>query len=231
MRWHVDRATVAAAGAWALGGATAFVRRGPSGRRSLTALGAGPDVVALVDALLPEVVARRIDASSVTLPRTVPMPAAAGDEGDDWNWMAIAAPPVVVPGEERVVEVADADPAIGALLAEASPRPSLQPGAVPGSRWVGVWEAGRLIAVAGRDGGVPGAPHLASIAVRPAVRGCGLGAAVTASLSRRLLAEGAPAVSLGYYAINAVAGRMYDRLGFGARHEWSSRRVPPLSGG
>ena len=72
---------------------------------------------------------------------------------------------------------------------------------------------------------MPGVPHLASIATHPSARGRGLGALVTAALTRRLLDEGAPVVTLGMYADNDVARRMYLRLGFRCDHRWSSRAV------
>ena len=73
----------------------------------------------------------------------------------------------------------------------------------------------------------PDVPHLASIATHPDVRGTGLGAAVTAALTRQLLAEGHEVVTLGMYADNVVARRMYLRLGYRCAHEFSSRAVVP----
>ncbi len=64
---------------------------------------------------------------------------------------------------------------------------------------------------------MPGVPHLASIATRPDVRGRGYGEAVTSSLTRAALLGGRPVVTLGMYADNAVARRLYQRLGFGER--------------
>ena len=46
----------------------------------------------------------------------------------------------------------------------------------------------RLVAVAADEPMRPDVPHLASIATHPDVRGTGLGAAVTAALTRQLLA-------------------------------------------
>jgi predicted GNAT family acetyltransferase len=74
---------------------------------------------------------------------------------------------------------------------------------------------------------VPGVPHLASIATLPAVRGRGLGEAVTSSLTRAALLAGRPVVTLGMYSDNAVARRLYQRLGFGDVRHWSSRRLRP----
>ena len=54
------------------------------------------------------------------------------------------------------------------------------------------------------------------------VVGAGAGGCV---LTRRLLDEGAPVVTLGMYADNDVARRMNLRLGFRCDHRWSSRAV------
>jgi predicted GNAT family acetyltransferase len=70
---------------------------------------------------------------------------------------------------------------------------------------------------------VRGVPHLASIATAAAVRGQGLGAAVTAWLTRALLAQHGR-VTLGMYADNEVARRMYRALGYRDTHLFSSGR-------
>jgi predicted GNAT family acetyltransferase len=72
---------------------------------------------------------------------------------------------------------------------------------------------------------VPGVPHLASIATHPRVRGQGIGTALTTTVTARLLAAGAPVVTLGMYADNDVARRMYARIGYVCSHRWSSRAV------
>ena len=64
--------------------------------------------------------------------------------------------------------------------------------------------------------------HLSSIAVDPAVRGQGLAKAVTAALTRTLLAEGNDLVTLGMYAANAAGRAVYDALGFVDDHRFTS---------
>jgi ribosomal protein S18 acetylase RimI-like enzyme len=59
--------------------------------------------------------------------------------------------------------------------------------------------------------------HLSSIGTRPEARGQGYGAAVTAALVRRLLAEGCDVVTLGMYESNAPGRALYDRLGMRER--------------
>ena len=59
-----------------------------------------------------------------------------------------------------------------------------------------------------------GASYLSSIGTRPAFRGRGLGALVTALATRDSLAAGSRLTYLGVFADNAIARRMYERLGF-----------------
>ncbi len=71
----------------------------------------------------------------------------------------------------------------------------------------------------------PGCPHLASIVTHGDHRGSGLGAAVTAWLTRRLLDAGSGVVTLGMYSDNDGARRVYRRLGFACAHELTSGRL------
>jgi predicted GNAT family acetyltransferase len=104
---------------------------------------------------------------------------------------------------------------------------------VPGrpgvERWVGLREGGELVAVGANAPISAPVPHLASIATLPALRGRGLGAAVTAALTRSLLAEGHSVVTLGMYSDNPVARRVYERLGFRCDHRFSSRTLAPAA--
>lgn len=73
----------------------------------------------------------------------------------------------------------------------------------------------------------PPVPHLASVTTHPDHRGRGLGRAVSAALTRALMAEGAPVVTLGMYADNDRARAVYTHLGFTCGAEFSSRRLLP----
>ncbi|GAB7189809.1 hypothetical protein NUM3379_05150 [Kineococcus sp. NUM-3379] len=219
--------------AWALPGAWAFLRPRPPGLagRTLTVLGAADAVGALAAGVLP--LLRAQDAVGwLTQSRGAPLPAGAGG-GDDWDWFWTAAAPPPQPGEEDVRALPPAAaPEVLDLLRRASPRSSAAPGEPGVLAWVGVRDgSGRLVACAAHTENVPGVPHLASVATDPAGRGRGLGAAVTAALTRRLLAAGAPAVTLGMYADNDVARRLYGRLGFVRAHALSSRRLPQEEAG
>jgi ribosomal protein S18 acetylase RimI-like enzyme len=59
-----------------------------------------------------------------------------------------------------------------------------------------------------------GASYLSSIGTRPAFRGRGLGGLVTALATSDSLAAGSRLTYLGVFAENAVARRLYARLGF-----------------
>ena len=187
----------------------------------LSALGAPRAVGALLEALLPELPPRQ----RVTVPRATPvhLPAWVGLQGTHWDFRWLGAPPAPQDGEDRVTEVDD-DVAVKALLTVASPRPSAQPGDPAVRRWVGVLDhaGGELVACAADTSSATGVGHLSSIAVRPDVRGRGLGRAVTAGLARRLFAEGCDVVTLGTYADNPDGRALYDALGFADDHPFTS---------
>lgn len=229
LRWQVRTDTVRRR--WERPGGTAVLQEGRRGIPVLTVVGS-PHVALSV---VPEALAEE-DVRRVTLPRgaveLLHEHDAAGriGPGDDWDWFWTDTAPPPVPGEERVARLDGADEEIRALLETASPRHSAVPGAPGIQRWVGVRDQdGRLVAVAANEPMRPDVPHLASIATHPDVRGTGMGAAVTGALTRALLAEGNPVVTLGMYADNAVARRMYLRLGYRCGHAFSSRAVLPAS--
>ena len=145
--------------------------------------------------------------------------------GIGWEWRWTTSAPPAVPGEERVVELAGADPrVIGELSAMLthSPRHSATPGRDDVAGWAGVRVAGRLVACAAWLELVPGVPLLASVAVHPDARLQGLAAALTAWVTRRALAAGAQAVTVDLYADNDTARRVYERLGFARAHDFVS---------
>lgn len=177
--------------------------------------------------------ARRADAGEPTAVgwMTLPRGAVVPDELLDalgvapfstWDWMVTVAPPPRARAEDDVVVLdptRDAE-AIVACLAEANPGTTADPTAPTEAAWVGVRTPdGALAGVFGaslRGGPGPGdvSWHLHGLGVRPSVRGRGLGAALTAAITRAGLAAGACWVSLGMYADNEHARRIYRRLGF-----------------
>lgn len=157
-----------------------------------------------------------------------------GDRGGDWDWMWTTRAPGPVPGEERVRPVdAGARDELTAFLAEHSPRTHGQPFARPGQLWVTVRDdAGRLLACGGSEPSAAGIPTLAGIAVHAGHRRAGLGAAVTAHLTRQAVAA-TGACTLGMFADNDAARRVYRRLGFTTGMRWRSRWLegsPPRAG-
>ncbi len=150
-----------------------------------------------------------------------------GDRGGDWDWMLTTTAPPEVAGEDRVGELhPDARAEAEAFLAAESPRTHGQPFARPGQRWVAVRDGeGALLAVGGAEPSEAGTPTLAGIAVAGRARGTGLGAAVTAALTRDAVATRG-ACALGVFADNAVAIALYHRLGFTTGMRWRSRWLP-----
>lgn len=205
---------------WMGAGATAWIGVDPHDLTpDLCALGDPGPVGELIGELLPELSPRQ----GLTAPRgtVARLPAWVGMAGTDWDFRWTATPPPEQPGEERVRVVTDLD-AVADLLAASSPTASAAPGDADVVRWLGTWEGDRLVACGADTSGVPGVGHLKSIAVHPDGRRQGLGAAVTAALTRALLAEGCEVVTLGMYADNAGGRAMYDRLGFTGEHRFTS---------
>ena len=222
--------------AWSGEQALVFSRRG-GGRDQpvrMTAVGpAGPAAALLVLAAseLPR------PPAAITVPRgALPLlPAQLRPPApEDWDWFWTTSDPPAVPGERHVAELPTGERTaeeLRAVLPAWSPRYSGEPGSPYVRRWCAVRdERGELLAVAAHVEYVPGVPHLASIATAPAARGRGLGAAVTAWLTRRALAERG-ICTMGMYADNAVARRLYRRLGYTDSHHWTSGTLATAAAG
>lgn len=177
---------------------------------------------AAVGSLLAELVEELPPRQRLTLPRGTPvhLPAWLAIDGTDWDFRWLAGPPPVQDGEDAVGPVPDDE--VAALLAVSSPTASAQPGDPNVRRWVGIRDAGGLLACAADTSSATGVGHLSSIAVHPSARGRGLGRAVTAALTRQLFADGCDLVTLGMYAANAAGRAMYDALGFADDHPFTS---------
>ena len=209
--------------------AVAFHRRSDHGVPGSAALGTSSALADLLDD--PEVRAWLTGGANrhLSVPRgTVGVVAERldlGTRGGEWDWMWTRDAPPVVPGEDHVVGL---DPSTRdeaeAFLTAHSPRTHGQPFAREGQCWVGVRDpvTGDLLAVGGSEPSAGGTPTLAGIAVATDRRGQGWGAAVTAHLTRRAVAE-TGACALGMFADNDVARRVYHRLGFTTGMEWTSR--------
>jgi acetyltransferase (GNAT) family protein len=210
-------------------GAVVFHRRSDHGVPGSAAIGTASGLETLLDD--PAVRARVTGGGNrhLSVPRGL-MPVVArrldlGHRGGEWDWMWTRTPPPLMPGEERV-EVLDPSSRDEAerFLAEHSPRTHGQPFARPGQRWVAVRDkaTGALIATGSSEPSAAGTPTLAGIATATGRRGEGWGAAVTAHLTRLAVAE-AGACTLGMFADNDVARRLYARLGYTTGMAWTSR--------
>lgn len=205
--------------AWLGVGATAWLGDRHQGRHYLSALGEPAAVGGLIEQLLPELP----PGIRLTVPRgtAAHLPAWVGMQRTDWDFRWLETPPPPQPGEDRVESLDDPE-AVASLLAADSPTASARPGDEGVRGWVGVRDAGVLLACAADTSWHSTNGHLSSIAVRHDARGRGLGSAVTAALARQLFGQGADLVTLGMYADNTVGRALYDRLGFTDTHHFIS---------
>ncbi len=213
----------------AVPGAVGFVRQNPLGRRSMTCLGDTDAIDRLLAAVREAGRFAELEVSSVSLPAAsvtlLHRHFTVGD-GGDWEWMWTTTAPPVMPGEAGLVALTARDlPDVQDLLEVGNPTTHARPGEHGDEAWVGVRDdAGRLVACAVQERNGAGRPHLAGITVHPSHRGRGLGLAMTAHLTR--LAVGLDGVcTLGMFADNDVARRLYHGLGYVTAHVWCSRQV------
>ncbi len=163
---------------------------------------------------------------------------------DDWEFRWTLTPPPAVPGEDRVVRLTERHhAAIDALLDDALPGTLSRPGFSGVRDWYGIFDDGQLVApgdgsefvapgdagqlvACGADRSRADVGFLASLAVGTRYRRRGLGAALTAAMTRRLFTEYA-VVALGVVWDNAPAIRLYQRLGFTQILERTSVTINP----
>jgi ribosomal protein S18 acetylase RimI-like enzyme len=206
--------------AWrsASGRAVAFTGYDAEDRiRALVALGPPEETAGLVLAVHGEVP----EYTRVVVPRGTPLPLS---EPVEWSFRATYDTPPPQPAESAAAWCDDED-AVADLLTLVSPGASAWPGDAKVRRWAGIREDGRLLACLADTTAVGGVGHISAIAVHTEARGRALGASITAWAARRMFAEGCDVVTLGVYADNAVALRMYDRLGFTVDHALTSALV------
>ena len=155
-----------------------------------------------------------------------------------WDWMAIDRAPD--PGSD-VVETQRLDPTVDldtirACLAASNPGSQADPAAPDEAGWFGVFDDGRLVGVIGasRRAGDPERSdvswHLHGLGVLAEARSRGLGRALTATATRAGFEAGADWVSLGMYASNAPARRVYLGLGFEVEGRFTSYRPATPAG-
>jgi len=226
LRWDIP--TPLSGPAYRAGAAFALPRQTHTRRHGVLVMGPPEDV----DRLLAQMLAADLlhdDLGSVTVQRgsldAVARHLPLG-EGNEWEWLRALEPPPAVAAEDRLDTLGHEDePIIRALLDLANPGTDARPFEYPDQRWVGVRaDDGSLLACGVREPNLAGHPVLSGITVHRAVRGTGLGLAVTARLTRDAVEE-TGVCTLGMYSHNDVARRLYTGLGYGDTHAWSSRRL------
>lgn len=221
--------------AWTLGYSALLVRASHSRGPGMTAIGSIGDICSLLAQLAGDPLLA--DIRTLTVRRTA-LPSAAevlhlGEAGNDWDWMWTDVAPPRVAGEDRLVRLDDARDAaeLNALNALSNPTAESEPGTGRTELWLGVLDSAEAIIAAGAlHRTAAGVPHLTGIITHPRHRRSGFGAAVTAGLTRaavKLLGPTPGVSTLGMYAGNDDARRLYHRLGYRTAHEFSSRQILP----
>ncbi|WP_353651076.1 GNAT family N-acetyltransferase [Nakamurella sp. A5-74] len=155
------------------------------------------------------------------------------ERGGEWDWMWTGDAPVDHPQEAHLVELDDCDDAaeLEALNRADSPTAESQPGTGLTELWIGARVPGpsgpRIVAAGALHRTPSGAPHLAGIVTASTARGQGWGTAVVRALTRRALVRPGPVTgicTLGMYAGNDSARRLYHGLGFITSRTFASHR-------
>jgi len=219
------------------GQAVAWIGRHRSGLRWATGLAGDPHdpdhlaaAAALLDELAGATVGTPAEVRGVTitrggralLPQGLRVP-----EPWEWDfWWTVDAPDprslvTSYADTARVTDLDAGDARIGPLLDLASPSAPLRPGDPRVVRWAGIEDpeggledTGGLAAVLAVTRPRSGAAHLNDVATHPARRGRALARLLCGQVTADALREGDPAVTLGMYADNDAARRLYTGLGF-----------------
>lgn len=217
--------------------AVAFVRT--SARRAPSLTTWGPGVTVLLRALRDAGETGRHDVASVTVPTRVAGTAGtagaggtAADvfdlgDGGNWHWAWTDRAPAPAPGEADLVELDDhADAArLEAFGFAHNPLFEGFPGTGQSTSWLAALaDDGSLLACGAVQRLPSGVAHLGGIVVARHARRRGLGRAVSAALTRRVVdTEGV--CTLGLYADNTAARALYASLGYVTDKRWTSRRL------
>lgn len=94
----------------------------------------------------------------------------------------------------------------------------------------GIWHEGRLVAMAGERLKQPGFTEVSAVCVHPDYRGRGYAGVLSATVAGRVQARGETAY-LHAFANNAVAIRLYERLGFRLRGKVNLAWLHPANRG
>ncbi|WP_152362644.1 GNAT family N-acetyltransferase [Microlunatus speluncae] len=214
--------------AYALGRALILARTTQTRGPGMAVLGPSGDVAKLLDVMITDDLLAEF--SPINLACGAPCFDAVAERlelgpGGDWHWMwTEAAPPGVA--DESVIELGEVDHAdLVGLIEQHNPGSDGKPGRQPGQTWLGIrGRDGLLIACGVIESNLAGRPLLSGITVHADHRGRGLGRTMTSALTRRAVAAHG-VCTLGVYAANTVALRLYESLGFRIGHRWRSRRL------
>lgn len=220
VRHSVDRDRVV--GSFEHDGAVAVLARRPMALEvllTLTAFGPEDRLASLLGELVAEVPVP--DRLTVAGPATVIPPAWPLRETRHWHWMlSTTRPTEPVPD---VVEVEDADE-VDALLDAAAPDSHARPGTPGIEAWLGLRDGHELVAVGAVVRQPDGSGHLRAVTVAEHARGRGLGRRLSTAMTRRAM-TGPGVASLGVYADNEPALRIYRALGYEVVHAFTSGPV------
>jgi len=222
--------------AFVYGRSALMARRTHNGWAGMAAIGDAEGIGRILQDLTGEPTLAGI--STITVPRSsfdelAPQLALTG-EGGDWDWMWIDGPTNRLPIDDRIVTLDDsADAAeLTALNVRGNPSAESEPGSGRTELWLGARkDSGAIVAAGALHRNAAGAGHLTGIVVDPDHRGTGLGAAVTVALTRAAIQRPgriSGVCTLGMYATNDVARRLYQRLGYRTAQAFASRRIRPL---
>ena len=219
------------------GEAVAWIGRHRSGLRWATGLAGDPHdpghlgaAAALLDELAGGTVGTSAEVRGVTITRGGRALLPAGlrvPEPWEWDfWWTVDAPDphslvTSYADAARVTDLDAGDARIGQLLDLASPSAPLSPGDQRVIRWAGIEDpeggledTGGLAAVLAVTRPRSGAAHLNDVATHPERRGRALARLLCGQVTVEALRVGSPAVTLGMYADNDAARRVYTGLGF-----------------
>ncbi|MFC0629499.1 GNAT family N-acetyltransferase [Kribbella deserti] len=141
-----------------------------------------------------------------------------------FGWMDTTEPPSETAEGVRWL---DGDTGVAELLEQASPESYAWPGLSGIDRWAAATDqAGRLISVAADAWSAPDLGFLAGVATAPEARGRGLSRQVCAFVTAELLARHGR-TGLMVDGRNAVAIRLYERLGYTYRPVAAANAEPP----
>jgi len=213
LRHHVDPAPHLRA--WVLGSAVAVEQpdRGTGGP-SLWVVGPRAEVVPLLTGVAasrprPERVLVDVEAVPALPASWTPAPARP------WYWMWTSQVPAR-PSRD-VAEIDDAGE-LAAFLAAAYPDSFARPGDPDVDCWLGVRDAGSVVALGALVRRPDGTGYLRAVSVLSAYRGRGLARDVSTVLTRRALEVGTGVATLGVFVDNGPALAVYRRLGYVAGH-------------